>query len=95
MSLKNRIGQLERASLRAAISLQEAIDVAAERDAAAIRRRCELLLEVTDDPARREDLLCTISKIEGGAFEPPASLPKAADDRAKEMRKRMLAAFGT
>jgi len=93
MSLKRRIGALEQApALRGATNLQAAIDMTAAQNARAIKRRCQLLLTVTEDAAQREALHKTIAEIDAGTFRDPAPLPTNLDDRAKEVRARMIAA---
>lgn len=92
MSLKRRIGALEQApALRGATNLQAAIDMTAAQNARAIKRRCQLLLTVTEDAAQREALHKTIAEIDSGCYQ-VEPLPSNWDERAKEVTARMIAA---
>ena len=94
-SLKTRIGQLEQApAMRGANDLAEAQRMTVAQNLAAIKARCQRLLEVSENPSQREGLIRTIAEIEGGQFKIPAPLPRDYDARAKVMRERMMADFG-
>lgn len=100
MSLKHRVGQLERASIGFATSLQGTVDAIAERDMRAIKKRCEMILEFSeDDPARAEQMRLTIARIDSGDYPALDPVPTNMDERAKRMtkllREQYLAEYGS
>lgn len=85
-NIERRIGRLEEApTLRGAFTLQQALDTKAENDTAATKRRCQALLEITDNPKRRADLLNTIRLIDAGKYSSPEFKYETMDERATKM----------
>lgn len=87
MSLHNRIKRIEGLLTPATV-----IDPTPRNNLAATKRRCEMLLGITDHAGERKGLQQIISDIEQGQYQPPAPLPKMMTDRAREMKARMVAA---
>lgn len=92
MTLKFRIGKLEAAPALRGFTSSKAVRKA--QDLTAIRNRCRLLLEVTDEEAEREELQRTIAEIDEGRYQLGEPLPADQDCRAKIVRERLLAQFG-
>lgn len=94
-SLKARIGQLEQAPvLRGSLDLQESIRMTAQQNLSAIRNRCRMILEVTEDDALADDLRGVIAAIDEGRYPAPAPLPSDLNAKAKEMHRMMMEQFG-
>jgi len=90
-NIRRRLGALERVAVKGVFGLQGAVDAHAAAQAQVIKRRCQLLLEVTEDASQREALHRTLAEIEQGNFELPTPMPTDHDARARVARERLAA----
>lgn len=87
-ALRNRVKQLEGSA-----TLTPRLRASNLSDLSAIRNRCRMILEVTEDDALAEDLRGVIAAIDEGRYPAPATIPVDYDARAKAFRARMMATF--
>jgi len=88
-SLKTRVDQLETA---AAKQTSETGKCEAEQKAAqlaAIRTRCQKILEIEENPIRRAELLNTIRLIDAGKYD-PEPIPTNLDEKAKMNHAKLM-----